>query len=106
MIKSVHEIIKRLICITYILNIIFGWSLDDSKIADTRIMYNNLTSVWSFDYFWKWCTNNNKFVWYIDQLKIKSVHEIIKRSGFITCIFNMIFGWYIEDKCIADTIAT
>ena len=57
-------------------------------------------------YFWIGCQNNKILFPSIDQLTTESVHVIIKRSNLITYIFNMIFGWSLDDKNILGEIIT
>ena len=105
-IKSVHEIIKIYILITYISNMIFCWSLDNKNTIDKIITWNYWTVVQFFEYFINVYKNNKRLSQSIDQLMIKSVYEIIEKSVFITYISNMFFNWLLEDKIVVDTIIT
>ena len=48
-IKSVNDIIKILVLVSYILNMIFGWLIKDKYIIDTITKYNYCTLVQSLN---------------------------------------------------------
>ena len=63
---------------------IFGWSIYDKNITDNIIKYHDITVAKSFEYFWNRRKNNKRLVLLIDQIKTKSLNELIKISILIT----------------------
>ena len=89
-IDGVHKIIKGSIMITYISNMILGWSLDDRNIVDTIITWSGWTIVGLFEYFCNIFKSNKMLALLIDILSIKCVHEFLKILVLIIYILNMI----------------
>ena len=57
-------------------------------------------------YYWNGCKRNKILVQSNDKSMTKSVLTITKVSILITKIYNIIFGWSLDNKTVVDTIST
>ena len=95
-------IIKMSILVTYPLFLMKGRSLYDEYIVKRMIFYLGWTTAWLFTYNQIECRNNKCLVQCIDQLTVKTVHDITEISNDRTIL--LIFPLLSSYDCLKTNI--
>ena len=94
------------ILMTYILMVIKDLSLHGEYIVKIMISYLYWTMVWALTYKQIECDKNEILVRFIDQLNIKTVHDITEIPNYITYISSFMLLWSLNNWYTVYSITT